>query len=151
MTKRVLALALDRRGWDQTQFASQMGVEKAAVTNWKNPKRGFPFSQLPRAAEKIGCTVDELLTGTAPATNSAARTVTEWGITVTEAGFIFAAEWDKLDEPEKTQIHNLVHGLVGKIKRDELKKPIKGSAPLSTSRTEPKGPKSPTERPRRPN
>lgn len=143
LTKRVLDLAYSRKGWNQVELAEALGVGKNNVTNWK--ARGIPYSMLPKAAEKIGCTVDELLTGKTQAAQKA-RTVTEWGITVTEEGFLFAAEFDKLQEPFKKQIHDLVHGMVGTVKREEVKAPARTSVQPPTQKSSQKPGKAADER-----
>lgn len=52
------------RGWDQSEFAERLGVDRANVTNWKN--RRLPPERFKQVADLFGRTVDELI-GEAPA------------------------------------------------------------------------------------
>lgn len=154
LTKRVLDLAFHLKKWNLVEFANAMNVEKQHVNNWK--ERGIPHSRLPKAAQVLGVTVDELLTGVHPVNPpEEPRTVTHWGITVTEAGFLLAKEWDQLQEPEKTQIHNLVHGIVGKLRREEVHKTanvsLQPSGRTPSSKPAERSRKSAQERHRKPN
>lgn len=55
---RALQWAADK-GWNQSEFAKQLGVAPANVTNWK--ARGLPPEQFEQVALVLGCSVDELL------------------------------------------------------------------------------------------
>lgn len=48
------------------------------------------------------------------------RSVTAYGVTVTEPGLLFAAEWEKLDSDARWHVEALVGMLVGKGVRDAM-------------------------------
>lgn len=56
--KNILTI-LEEKGIKKAHFAEKMGVESAYVSNWK--RRGIPLDRLPRAADVLSVTVDELL------------------------------------------------------------------------------------------
>ncbi|PZQ77968.1 MAG: XRE family transcriptional regulator [Variovorax paradoxus] len=56
-----LELARREKGWNQTQFATEIGASSADISNWK--KRGMPPEWHKSAAVAIGVTVDRLLSG----------------------------------------------------------------------------------------
>lgn len=56
------------------------------------------------------------------ADNDAPRMVTAYGVTVTEDGLLFAAEWEKLTSDERLAIEELVGVMVGKKVRDSRKR-----------------------------
>jgi transcriptional regulator with XRE-family HTH domain len=55
---RVLEMAR-AKGMNQVKFAEKMHVAPQHVTNWKS--RGMPPEHLPKAADVLGCRVDDLL------------------------------------------------------------------------------------------
>lgn len=62
MTERPIDIALrlaQGKGWNQTDFAAEIGASSADVSNWK--RRGMPTDRYERVAESLGVTVDELM------------------------------------------------------------------------------------------
>jgi phage repressor protein C with HTH and peptisase S24 domain len=55
---RALRMAAER-GWDQSEFARQIGEVPQAITNWK--ARGMPAGKQGKVASALGCSVDALL------------------------------------------------------------------------------------------
>lgn len=51
------------RGLKQDELAEMLGVSAQAVSKWENDVSCPDIMTLPLLAEKLGCTVDELLTG----------------------------------------------------------------------------------------
>ena len=51
------------KGYTQEQLAEMMGVSAQAVSKWENDISCPDVMTLPTLAQKLGCTVDELLTG----------------------------------------------------------------------------------------
>lgn len=51
------------KGYTQEQLAEMMGVTAQAVSKWENDLSCPDVMTLPTLAQKLGCTVDELLTG----------------------------------------------------------------------------------------
>ena len=51
------------RGLKQDELAEMLGVSAQAVSKWENDVSCPDIMTLPSLAEKLGCTVDELLTG----------------------------------------------------------------------------------------
>lgn len=67
-----IALRLAReRGWNQTQFAVEVGITPADVSNWK--RRGLPPKEHQRVALALGVGVAELLEGTSNVEEAARR------------------------------------------------------------------------------
>lgn len=50
----------ERRGLTLTQLANAMEVDIAAAVRWESGKRNPRADKLPRLAEVLGCTIDEL-------------------------------------------------------------------------------------------
>ena len=62
MSTRPIDIALRharRKGWNQTQFAAQIGATPADITNWKD--RGMPADRHAKVADVLGISVDELI------------------------------------------------------------------------------------------
>ena len=55
------------KGYTQEQLAEMVGVSAQAVSKWENDLSCPDVMTLPTLAQKLGCTVDELLTGREPA------------------------------------------------------------------------------------
>lgn len=55
------------KGYTQEQLAEMMGVTAQAVSKWENDVSYPDITSVPTLAQKLGCTVDELLTGKEPA------------------------------------------------------------------------------------
>lgn len=51
------------KGYKQDELAEMLGVSAQAVSKWENDISCPDIMTLPALAEKLGCTVDELLTG----------------------------------------------------------------------------------------
>ncbi len=51
------------KGYTQEQLAEIMGVTAQAVSKWENDISYPDITSMPMLAQKLGCTVDELLTG----------------------------------------------------------------------------------------
>ncbi len=51
------------KGYTQEQLAEMLGVSAQAVSKWENDISCPDVMTLPTLAQKLGCTVDELLTG----------------------------------------------------------------------------------------
>lgn len=51
------------KGYKQDELAEMLGVSAQAVSKWENDLSCPDIMTLPALAEKLGCTVDELLTG----------------------------------------------------------------------------------------
>ena len=51
------------KGYKQEELAEMLGVSAQAVSKWENDLSCPDIMTLPILAEKLGCTVDELLTG----------------------------------------------------------------------------------------
>lgn len=75
---RALAWAREK-GWNQTAFASRLGVAPANVTNWKS--RGLPPEHHKLVADALGRSVDELL-GAANLPESPVATDQAGGVTI---------------------------------------------------------------------
>ena len=52
----------ERANLQQSQVAEQMGVVQSAVANWENEIALPRARQLPRLAQVLGCSIDELYT-----------------------------------------------------------------------------------------
>lgn len=103
------------RGLNSTEVAKVMGIGKQTLTNWKT--RGLPPAMNQKAADFIGCTIDELLGRPSPPRGVAdARPM--YGFGLTADGAHVGAEWQKLDEPLKSQILTLIETLVARQKRE---------------------------------
>ena len=50
----------EARGMNQTQLAERMGVLQSAVSNWETETALPRARQLPKLAEVLECTIDEL-------------------------------------------------------------------------------------------
>ena len=62
MSRRPIDIALSMakaRGWNQTEFAIEIGASSADVSNWKT--RGMPTDRYEATAKALDCTVDELI------------------------------------------------------------------------------------------
>ena len=51
------------RGLKQDELAEMLGISAQAVSKWENDVSCPDIMTLPTLAEKLGCTIDELLTG----------------------------------------------------------------------------------------
>ena len=58
-----IALLRKEKGLTQEELANHMGVSPQAVSKWENDQTCPDISALPKLAELLGVTVDELLTG----------------------------------------------------------------------------------------
>lgn len=54
-----------RRGWTQEELAQRLGVSAQAVSKWETGQSMPDVALLLPLAQALGCTVDELLTGSA--------------------------------------------------------------------------------------
>lgn len=60
--KRIAALRREKE-WTQDALAEVLGVSPQAVSKWENDQTCPDISLLPKLAQELGVTVDELLTG----------------------------------------------------------------------------------------
>lgn len=93
------------RGLSQAKLARAMNVPNQHVTNWK--RRGLPAAQYAAAAQAVECSIDQLLYRQPP-TSAPTPVLPHRSVEAAR----FAAEWDKLHEPARTQIQVMVEALV---------------------------------------
>lgn len=93
-------------GWNQSDFARQMGVLAAHVTNWK--ARGMPPSQLEAASKILSCSVDYLL-GQEPKKKS----------NLTEAWpfeSVSFSDYTELEHQQKLELQEIVEDRIARFK-----------------------------------
>lgn len=95
------------KGWNQSQFAAQLGVLPQDVTNWK--ARGMPPEWHEPVATKLGCSVDELLGRgrPTPPTNPASR----WPFDT-----IPFEDFDELDISHKLEIAEILEDRIRRLR-----------------------------------
>lgn len=99
---RALKWAREERGWNQTEFATAMGLSPANITNWKG-RRGMPPEHHEKAATILRKTVDELLGKDKKET---------WDPTATWPFDIPFQEFDRLKPAQKADIGEIVEDRV---------------------------------------
>lgn len=133
ITLRALEIARDKHGWNQAEFADAIGADKQHVTNWK--ARGFPPARYAKAAQVLGITVEELISGKKQAQDAPhpsrieEPSVAAYDVKVTPEAMMFAAEYLKLPKALQSQVSALVHMMVAELARE--------------ARVTPSGPKTP--------
>jgi len=139
VTERALKIAKERHGWNQRQFADEIGVDKQHITNWLS--RGMPARQHSNVAGKLMISVEELLTGKSSGMPDiigknfvGEAKATYHGHRMSPETARFAAEWEKLRSPLKAQIQALIETLVGEQVREDRKPPRAPPAPSDKKR-----------------
>jgi hypothetical protein len=121
VSKRVFD-EVERRKWTDAEFARQIGggADRQHITNWR--KRGFPRARYPRVAELFGWTLDELH-GNEPIKQRDNK-ISEpepnrYDVLVGKDASMFFSEFKKLPGSLQVQVSQLVHLMVGELRRDE--------------------------------
>lgn len=107
--RRSIDLALKRAkelGWNQTAFATRMGVLAQDVTNWK--ARGMPTDKLEEASKVLGRSVDWLLGREAPSKSS---TRASWPFS--DALYL---DYDDLEVGQQIEIKEIVEDRIARFK-----------------------------------
>jgi transcriptional regulator with XRE-family HTH domain len=115
----------------KSALARKLNVSPQVVSNWFS-RGAVPPENFSTIAEVFGCSVDELTGRSPPRGGKATPVIPPRSVEAAR----FAAEWDKLEDPLRTQIKIMVEALVTHqidLERRSNKKPPKGGdQPRST-------------------
>jgi transcriptional regulator with XRE-family HTH domain len=117
-----------KRGWSQDELAKRIGAtDRQTVNNWK--RRGVPPKYHSKIAKVFEITVEQLLSGT-PINGPREPAQTIYGIELTPEAARFAAQWQALRAPWKTQVQLMVETLLRDQAHDDRQARPEVDAPL---------------------